>query len=160
MLRLSFLVDLCKYLLSNDQHKARTSILCLGVSSNSCFVSTQRNFWTKFSNYTYQRNGITRWIRQFEKTGCLCVKKISGCPHTPEDANYAHSPRRCVRTCVYWTLKLNNMANYWMQFSLPFNSSTVNELTLLFMQKMFFHHPVLIVYETFVPSPCQYALNK
>lgn len=46
----------------------------------------QWNFRTKFRKDPPHKNWIACWVKEFEITGCLCAKKILGCPQTPQES--------------------------------------------------------------------------
>jgi hypothetical protein len=49
-------------------------------AKTSSVTVVQRNFRTRFAKKAPHRHNITRWVKQFEATSCLCKGKITGRP--------------------------------------------------------------------------------
>jgi transposase len=69
-------------------------------AKTSSVTVVQRHFRTKFAKEAPHCHNIKRWVKQFEKTGCLCKGKSTGQPSVNNEvvenirATYVQSPRK------------------------------------------------------------------
>jgi hypothetical protein len=66
-----------------SQRKKASCVLRFEVPRS--VITVQREFRARFKKDAPRKNNVTKWYRQFVKTGCLCTYRSSGRPRVFDD---------------------------------------------------------------------------